>query len=69
MSNQQREPIDVQRARRIAELEAIADNELTAPVFRERAGRQLDELGVGKDCQPVGNWKDIFDDLGDEADD
>jgi hypothetical protein len=68
MTNQ-REPIELQRARRIAHLEAVADNELMAPKFREDAERQLDELGVGKNSQPVANWSAVFDDLEDEADD
>jgi hypothetical protein len=64
MSN--REPIDVQRQKRIAHLEAVADNELMAPKFREDAERQLDELGVGKNSQPVANWSVVFDDLEDD---
>lgn len=60
MTNQ-REPIHVQRQRRIAALEETANNELTAPVFRQQAERQLDELGVGKNSQPVGDFSGIFD--------
>lgn len=66
MSNQ-REPIHIQRQRRIAHLEEVANNELTAPVFRERAERQLDELGVGANSQPVGHWGNLLDSL--EVDD
>jgi len=64
-----KEQIEVQRQPRIAQLEATADNELMAPIFRERAERQLDELGVGKDCQPVANWSGVFDDLSEVEDD
>ena len=53
-----KEQIEAQRQQRISELEAIANNELTAPVFRERADKQLNELGVGKErCQ---QWSDLF---------
>ena len=63
-----KEQIEVQRQQRIAQLEATADNELMAPIFRERAERQLNELGVGKDSQPVANWSEVFADLeGDNA--
>jgi hypothetical protein len=60
MSNQ-REPIHVQRQKRIAHLGEVANNELMAPQFRQQAERQLDELGVGKHCQPVGDYSAIFD--------
>ncbi len=55
-----REELERQRQAKIDRLETEASNELLAPRFRENAERQLNEMGVGKDDEPVGWVKSAF---------
>ena len=68
MPNNRRQEVEQQRQDKIRSLEAIADNELTAPVFRGKAERQLDELGVGKNSEPIGRAADVISMLDEEND-